>query len=154
MTNGIRKVRKGYFQQKILILVSSSQTQCFRIRPRLQQSFPRSRQRYTNIIVHGAQQLSRIYFLFFLFPCFWEEGRVRGGEKPPTPLSALVFSIFASRVYVLPCYSTQGSVQPQETGESSIKNLTVLNSLDAYTYRPDSIKRIKVFSMSSDNNNS
>ena len=46
MANGIRKVRKGVdiFDKKMLILVSSSRTQCFRIRPRLQQSFPCSQQ--------------------------------------------------------------------------------------------------------------
>ena len=51
MTNGIRKVRKGVniFDKRILILVSSSQTQCFRIQPRLHQSFPCSRQSSASI---------------------------------------------------------------------------------------------------------
>ena len=42
MANGIRKVRKGVdiFDKKMLILASSSRTQCFRIRPHQQQSFP------------------------------------------------------------------------------------------------------------------
>ena len=42
MTNGIRKVWKGVdtFIKRILILVSSSRTQCFSIRPLLHQSFP------------------------------------------------------------------------------------------------------------------
>ena len=44
--NGIRKVRKGVdiFDKRILVLVSSSRTQYFRIRPCLNQSFPCSQQ--------------------------------------------------------------------------------------------------------------
>jgi len=35
--------------KEFLILVSSSQTQCFRVRPRLQQSFPCSRHLYAGV---------------------------------------------------------------------------------------------------------
>ena len=44
--NGIKKVRKGVdiFDKRILVLLSSSRTQYFRIRPSLNQSFPCSQQ--------------------------------------------------------------------------------------------------------------
>ena len=129
--NGIRNVRKGVdiFDKKLLIPASSSRTQCFRIRPCLHQSFPCSRQSINRY--HSAwctlHNLSGFYFLCFNFPCFWQEGR--GREKTPPPFSALLFSFFQ----VLSCNSTQGSVQPQETGEL-YKNLTVLCSHDVYTW--------------------
>ena len=72
MTNGIRKVRKGVdtFIKRILILVSSSRTQCFRIRPLLHQSFPCKKQSSTLL---------------------WQEGGRRKPQRTPS-LSALLFS--------------------------------------------------------------
>ena len=104
--NRIRKVRLGVkiFDKRNLILVSSIWTQCFRIQPHLQQSFPCSRQSINRY--HSA---SGIYFLCFHFPCFWQEG---GGpsfssfhfpcfwqEGGGPSFSTLLFSFFLSRVY-------------------------------------------------------
>ena len=88
MTNGIRKVRLGVdiFEKKFLILVSSSLTQCFKIRPRLQQSFPCSQQ---SINQYNSAWCTPYQDSTFYFPCFWQDWRrkERERETPSSPFS-------------------------------------------------------------------
>ena len=100
IANGIRKFRKGVdiFDKKILILVSLSRTQCFRIRPCLQQSFPCSRQsiNWYNSALCTTNQDSTLYVSIFLI-----SSKRKGVEERTHPhsISALLFSLFSSRVY-------------------------------------------------------
>ena len=77
--------------------------------------------------------LSGFYFLCYHFHCFWQEG---GGkrEKKNYLLCTLIFSF--SKLGVLPCHSTQCSVQPEEL----YKNLIFLSSLEHI--EPDSMEKI------------
>ena len=91
MTNGIWKVRKGVdiFYKRILVLVSSSLTQCFRIPPRLHQSCPCSRQ--SRNWYHSAWcttfQDSTLYVSIFLVSGMRErEERERERERTPPSL--------------------------------------------------------------------
>ena len=147
------------FDERILVLVSSSWTHFFRIRPGLHQSFPCSRHGiicmvhnhwYSNTKFtafpsllareRGKRTVEKSLLLFTIlvsgkregeenrreippslyYSCFWQE---RGGREPyrNPSFSAILLSFFFSKWGVLPCYSTQGSVQPQETGQSCIR---------------------------------
>ena len=82
------------------------------IRPHLLQSFPCSRQaEYKPVSRCMVHNLSGFYFLWFYFPCF----------------SALLFHFFLKGG--LPCYSTQGSVQPQEAEVRCIRTWLFLAPL-------------------------
>ena len=96
ITNGIRQARKGVdiSERRILVLVSSSWTQCFRIRPCLHQSFPCSRQSIN--WYHSAWCTT--YQNYFPFSSLLARGRGKKGRKKPS-FSALLFSFFPSRVY-------------------------------------------------------
>ena len=63
-----------------------------------------------------VHSIFRFYFLCFHFCCFWQEGKGRKAQRNPS-FSAVLFSLFFKQG-VLPCYSTQGSVQPHETAVS------------------------------------
>ena len=81
----------------------------------------------TGFIVYGTQpiRIQNSLFPFFLFLAI--EGGGREAYRNPS-FSALLFSFYQVRCTAM-FYSTQGSVQLQETG----KSCTVLSSLDAYT---------------------
>ena len=128
--NGIRKVRLGVniFDKRILILVSSSWTQCFRIRPCLQQSFPPSRQSINRY--HSAWCTTCQYSTFY-GSIFLVSGK-REGEEEERDLPTLhYYSLFlvgctAMLFHTVFCSATRN-------WREFYKNLTVLSSLDAYT---------------------
>ena len=85
MTNWTRKVRKGViiFDKRILVLVSSSRTQCFTIQPHLHQSFPCSRQSlnwYFSASCSGF--VSKVYRVPVSFGK--REGEEKCRENPPS----------------------------------------------------------------------
>ena len=126
------------FDKRILDSLSSSRIQCFRIRPRLQQSFPQGLQSiYTGIIVHGAQPIM-ILFSMYSFFLFLARGRGnRSVEKPS--FSALLLYFFPNMVYCHVLFHT-GFCSAARNWREWYKNLTVLSYLDAYKYiEPDSI---------------
>ena len=146
MTNGIRKVRKGVdiFVKKILILVSSSRTKCFRIRPSLQLSFPCSRQSINRY--HSAwwttYQDSTLYVFNFLV-----SGKRKGEEreKETPPLCTIIFFFFQVGCTAIIFHT--GFCSATRNWRELCKNLTVLSSLDDYAIHiePDSIERNNVF---------
>ena len=126
-----------------MFFVSSSQTECFIIRPRLQQFFTCSRQsinRYYSAW-HTTYQDSIFYVSIFL-----ADGKREGEERErETPSSLHYYFLFFEVGCTAMFYSTQGSVQPQENWRELYKNLTVLSSQLIPTLDPDSIERINVF---------
>ena len=98
LTNRTRKVRKGVdiFDKRILEV---HLRQCFRIKPFLQLSFPRSRQSinwYLSAWCTAYQDLT----LYVSISFFWREGggRERERETPPS-LHYYFLSFFPSRVF-------------------------------------------------------
>ena len=128
--NGIRKIRLDWIfsRKEFLILVSSSWTQCFRIRPCLQQSFPCSWQNLNCMCM--LHNLSGFYFQCFHFPCFWQEGRGRKRERE-TPSSLHYYFLFFQVGCSAMLFHT-GFCSATRNWREFYKNLTVLSSLDAY----------------------
>ena len=105
MTNGIRKVRQGVdiFEKEFLILVSSSQT----VLQNMASSTTTFSLQSINCMVHSLSG-------FYMFP---KEGEEKHRETPPSQhYYVLFFQVGCTAMF----YSAQGSVQPQETGESCI----------------------------------
>ena len=116
MTNGLDK--EWIFSNKeFLILVSSYLGHCFRIRPRLQQSFPCSRQSIN--WYHSAWcticQDSTFYVFIFLVSGK-REGEEKHRETPP-----FIHFLFSQVGCTAMFYFTHGSVYLQETGENCIR---------------------------------
>ena len=86
ITNGIRKVRLGVdiLTKEFLILVSTSRTQCFRIRPCLQQSFP---------CINNAQPI-RILLSMFLFSLFLARGKGKRVREKLLLVSSFILFFF------------------------------------------------------------
>ena len=87
----------------------------------------------TGFIVYGTQpiRIQNSLFPFFLFLAI--EGGGREAYRNPS-FSALLFSFFPSRVYCHVLFHT-GLCSAARNWRELYKNLTVLSSLEAYTWR-------------------
>ena len=115
--------------KEFLILVSSSQTQCFRIRPCLQKSFPCSWQNINRY--HSAWCTTYQDFTFYvsiLIVSGKREGEEREGEPPPSLHYYIFFQVGRTAMLF-----HKGFCSATRNWRELYKNLTVLSSLDAYT---------------------
>ena len=115
MTNEIRKVRLGVdiFDKRIL---DSCKFISDRIRPHLQQPFPLSRQSINQYLSAWCTTYQdSIFYISVFLVSDKREGEEKYREPPPSlHFYFLFFQVGCTAMF----YSTQGSVQPQETGES------------------------------------
>ena len=123
MTKGIRKVRLGVDTFDKRILDSCKFISDFRIQPCLQQSFPCS---WQNIKWFHSVWCILLFYSTFYVSILLVSGKREGEEKhrePPPSLHYyfLFFQVGCTAMF----YSTQGSVQQQETGESCIRTWLV-----------------------------
>ena len=131
------------FDKIILDSWSSSRIQCFRIRPRLQQSFPQGLQSINRY--HSAWCTTYQDSIFYVF-IFLLSGKREGEEKhrethPSLHYYFLVFQVGCTAMF----YSTQGFCSVARYWRGLYKNLTVLSSLDAYTWNQIQSKELTSF---------
>ena len=110
-----------------------SWTRCFRIRPHIQQSFPCSLQ---SINLYHSPWCKTYQDATFYVSIFLVSGKMKGkgARERNTSFSALLFSFFPSRGCTAMLFHT-GFCSATRNWRELYKNLTVLSSLDAYTYR-------------------
>ena len=116
--------------KEFLILVSSPWSQCFRIQPHIQKSFPCSQK---NIIQYynawcTTYQDSTLYVFIFLVSGMREREERERERTPPSLHYFLFFQVGCSAML----FHT-GFCSATRNWREFYKNLTVLSSLDAYT---------------------
>ena len=119
-----------FFDKKILILVSSSRIQCFRIRPRLQQSFPCSQQ---NIKQYHSVWCTAYLDSIFYVSIFIVSGKRKREEKNRETLPSLHYYFLFFQVGCTAMLFHTVFCSARRNWRELYKNLTVLSSLDAYT---------------------
>ena len=104
--------------KEFLILVSSSQTllQNTALSAAIISLQPAENKPVSQYMVHN---LLVFYFPCFHLSCFWQKGGEKEAQRNPS-YSALLISFFFKVVCTAMFYSTQGSVQQQESGESHV----------------------------------